>query len=349
MRDAQLYLYATDDGRRITTNSMLKTMLQCPREALYKYNDRLKPRVQPNALKRGVWLHELLEAYYKGEDWVAVHERNSQAFDQLFDEEKDKLDDLPTILYNLMRSYLWHYKEDLDWEVLEVEYTLDVDLPFFEEGIYRCRVDMLVETPFGIYIVDHKSHRTLPDLGFRLRDAQSALYIWAFRKAGIDVQGFIWNYLRYIEPKEIKFNINGTMSKRQGITDYPTAYRSIKAQGHDPKQFRDFLLPLRRQRYQHGAPQTSPFFQRSVIEKTPELLDNVLSTARKTAQRMHTYDFADRSSVERNVGRHCDWCSYRDICTVELFGGNVEVAKRQFKVGDPLDYYQDQKEIVSNG
>jgi hypothetical protein len=347
VKDAQLTLYATEDGRRITTHSMLKCMSQCPRQTLYKYHDRLKPRVQPNALKRGVWIHELLEAFYKGEDWEEVHERNCDAFDQLFDEEKDKLDDLPVILDRLMRSYLWHYEDDADWEVLEIESSLDVEFPGLE-GIYRCRVDCLVETPYGIYIVDHKSHRVLPDLSFRLRDAQSALYIWAYRKAGIPVQGFIWNYLRYVEPKAVKFNMNGSMSKRQGVTDYPTAYKSIKSQGHDPKEFRDFLLPLRRQRYKHGYPQTSPFFQRSVIEKSDVLLDNVLETARHTAQRMHEYPFDDRQRVERNVGRHCDWCSYKDLCTTELFGGNVDLAKRSFKVGDPLDYYKDEKEIVSN-
>jgi hypothetical protein len=343
----QLALYATEDGRRITTNSMLKSMGQCPRATLYKYHDRLKPRVQPNPLKRGIWIHELLEAFYKGEDWKEVHKRNSLAFDELFDEEKEKLDNLPVILKRLMQSYLWHYENDADWDVLEVEHSLDVELP--GGGIYRCRVDMLVETPFGIFIVDHKSHRVLPEFGDRLRDSQSALYIWAYREAGIKVQGFIWNYLRYVEPKEVKFNMNGSMSKRQGLTDYPTAYRSIKAQGHDPKEFRDFLLPLRRQRYKHGAPQTSPFFQRSIIEKSPVLLENVLSSARKTAERMHTYDWDDRVSVERSVGRHCNWCSYKDICTTELFGGNVDLAKRQFKVGDPLDYYKDEKEIVSVG
>lgn len=337
-----LPLYVNDSGVPIVTHSMLKTFKECPRKALYKYADRLKPKMQQKPLKRGTWIHTLLEWHYSGRDWREAHRALSLQFDQLFDEEKDALGDLPAEIETIMRSYFWHYENDVDWEVIQVEFTLEVEMP--KVGLYRGRLDALVQTPYGLYAVDHKSHRTLPDLEFRLRDAQSALYIWACRKAGFPVNGFIWNYIKYLAPKPVRFNKNGSLSKRQGESTYDAAYRSIKAQGKDPCDYRDLLIPLRRQRYVHGAPQVSPFFRRSVLEKDDDMLKQIVREAIHTSTRMNRYPFLRRSVVERNNGRACDWCSYKDLCSVELFGGNVQQVLKGFTQGDPLEYYYDLKE-----
>ena len=49
------------DGKSITTHSMIKTMLRCPKQTQYKYAERLKKRVitvRDKPLKRGTWIHE---------------------------------------------------------------------------------------------------------------------------------------------------------------------------------------------------------------------------------------------------------------------------------------------------
>lgn len=338
-------LYVNDDGVPIVTQSMLKTFLECPRKTKYKYADRLKPKMQAKPLKRGNWIHTLLEHHYRGDDWREPHRALSLRYDELFDEEKDILGDLPDEIGKIMRSYFWHYENDLDWEVLEVEFTIETELPGV--GLYRGRIDLLVNTPYGVYAVDHKSHRTLPNLDFRLRDAQSALYIWALRRLGYDVQGFIWNYIKYSAPRPVRFNKNGTVSKRQGETTYDTAYRSIKAQGREPRDYRDILAPLRRQRYVHGAVQLSPFFKRSTLEKDDDMLAQAIREATHTSKRMNRYPFTRPEYVERNNTRSCDWCQYRDLCSVELFGGNVQQVLRGFRQGDPLEYYYDIKDNES--
>lgn len=343
-------LYLAEDGETpIITHSMLKSFKRCPRQAMYKYADRLKPKMTAKPLRRGTWIHSLLETHHKGGNWKETHADLTAKFNGLFEEEQEMLGDLPTEIGHVMSSYFWHYQDDRDWTVIEldnelaVEHMLEVKLP--EGTIYRCRTDVVVETEFGLYIVDNKSHRTLPNIDFRLKDPQSALYIWAYQKAGIPIQGFIWNYIKYSPPKPLRFNLNGELSKRQGETDYPTAYRSIKAQGYDPRDFRSLLLPLQRRRYVHGAPQLSPFFKRSTLEKDEEMLKRVLRESLHTTKRSHTYPFHKRDYVERTVDRSCDWCSYKDLCTVELFGGNRDqVIRTQFKQGDPMDYYYDQKD-----
>jgi len=63
--------------------------------------------------------------------------------------------------------------------------------------------------------------------------------------------------------------------------------------------------------------------------------------------RMGSYDWNDTESVERVPDRSCTYmCDYRTLCEVELFTGDgTMIRNQQFRTGDPLDYYQDQKEL----
>src|SRR5690242_9726413 len=92
-------------GIPVTTQSMMKTFRRCPREVLYKYVERLQPKVVSKPLTRGKWVHALLEAHYKGMDWKEEHRRWCSRFNKLFDEEKDHLGDLPNEIKRLMDSY----------------------------------------------------------------------------------------------------------------------------------------------------------------------------------------------------------------------------------------------------
>lgn len=339
--------YDPDVGKDITTHSMIKTMRQCPQQAKYKYFDRLKPRMASSKpLKRGTWMHSLLEEHHAGRDWQAMHRALCAKYQELFDEEKDFYGDLPKECEQLMKSYIWHYKDD-PWTVHETEFTVEADFP--DGRLYRGKVDALVENQHGLWIVDHKTHANLPTHKYRVLDAQSALYLWAARKSGIPVQGFIWNYLRtkgMSEPTLIKDG--SRLSVKMGDTDYPTytaAIKRLKAErGYSITRANiEYANMLKSRRYQPGEAQTSPFFRRDVLEKDNAMLKRVAMAAYHTSKRIHEYPFDKPDVVERNVGRSCEFmCSYGDLCTVELLGGNAQfLRKHNYKVGDALDYYQD--------
>lgn len=349
-----------DGGKRITTHSMLKAYLSCPKAAQYKYAERLKKKLltaRDQPLKRGTWVHELLETYYKGDDWKDVHRRNTAKFNKLMDSEKEELRDLPAECLRMFRSYLWHYGANTNdphhgWEVLGTEVTFEAVWPDSEDGndIYRCRVDLLVEDQYGLLIVDHKTHKTLPGHTFRVLDAASPLYIWAARESGYDVRGFLWNYIRTKAPTVPKMVYVGT--KREKLseavidTDYPTYARTVKTLGldHTAEPIASKLRNLKAQRWKEGAPQTSTFFQREILEKDDDMISRAIATAMRTRDRMHN-DFDDFEVTERNMGRSCDWCTFRNLCTVEMVGGMGDhIRRKEFRVGDPLDYYQDQKD-----
>jgi len=330
-----------ETGSPITTHSMLKTFRRCPKQADYKYYQRLKPRTVSKPLRQGTWMHKLQEVHYKGGDWEAEHKKLSRKFMELFDEERDVLGDLPVECERMMRSYLWHYKAD-NWKVHETEFVLETDFP--DGSIYRAKIDLLVEDQFGLWIVDHKWNKNLPNLDFQILDAQSALYVWAALRNKLPVQGHIWNYGRRKPPTIPKLLKDGTrLYATQIETDYPTFRAALKAYGLDPDRYANELKRLKKQRFVPGGMQRSPFFRRSILEKSPAMLKQVAREGYHTAKRMNAYDFARTEFVERVPDRSCTFmCSYVDLCTMELFGGHtVNLRKSKYKLADPLDYYND--------
>lgn len=360
-------LYETDadskwgPGIPVTTQSMVKAFRRCPRETMYKYVDRLQPKILSKPLTRGKWIHALLEAHYQGLDWEREHKRWCGRFAKLFDEEKDALGDLPTEIHRLMKSYFWHYgnpeyADKADWEVVETEFTLEAMMP--NGHLFRGRVDLLVRNALGLWIVDHKSHKRLPLWDHRMFDEQSPLYIWAAREMGYDVRGFIWNYLCTAPISVPRVVIKGDrFYSKMGDSDYPTFVRAVKAAKakygdvflEDPQEKLKVaaeLTRLKEQRWVPDAMQTSPHFRRDVIEKSDELLERVLATTMRTSDAMHSYDFSQPDAVERNVEACKGWmCSYRDLSMADLLNGESEMIKRtNYQHGDPLAYYEEEVE-----
>lgn len=335
------------EGAVISTHSMLKTFRRCPKQAEYKYVHRLKPKRLGSPLKRGTWVHSLLEAFHTGQDWKAVHAALSHQFSLLFDEEKDFYGDMPTEIYRVMQSYIWHYQKD-PWEWLDAEFQLEAELP--DGTIYRGKVDGMIRNQFGTWLVDHKTHKTLPKLNFRLLDAQSALYLWAARENGLKVNGFIWNYIRWKAPSTPKLLVKGDRISDSAVdTDYPTFVRALKKYKAESPGFqirpkdRQLAEYLKGQQYEFGKPQTSDFFRRDVLEKDDDMLNRVLMGNFHTSLRMHDYDFSNPDAVERVVERSCEFsCNYVDLCTAELMGANTRpLIRNNYTVGDPNDYYND--------
>lgn len=343
----------------IITHSTLKTFLRCPREALYKYNDLLAPRKkQSQPLERGTWFHALLEAKYKnqrraGEGYGGddsdddipsvqqVHAGLCDQYGRLMDEEKEALGDLPTEMRTLYNSYQWHYRKDSSWTVHEVELKVEAELP---NGMqYQGKIDMLIEDEYGLWAVDHKTHKSLPGMDYRFRDKQSVLYIWALRECGIPVLGFKWNYVVPHAPKPLKFTKAGRLYKRQPLTDYPTTLRGLKELGleNDP-QYADILDELRAIRYDPDVIQSSPVFRRDTLEKHDDMIARTVLEVQRSAERFVEYDWEDRDAVERVNERSCNWCAYRFICIAELLGNNPDRVKKQmYKPADPLAYYEE--------
>jgi len=354
MHDGHQGLYWDPDaldgkGSRIITHSMLKQFRKCPLCSYFKYVLRLKPKMLAKPLKRGTWVHALLEEYANGGDWEALHAKYTDQFNRLFDEEKDYYGDMPTEIYTIVKSYMWHYKRDV-WKYVANEFTMET--PFPDGTLYRCKVDMLIENAFGLWLGDRKTHKTLPDLSFRIRDSQSALYLWAARENGLPVQGFIWDYLRWKAPSVPKLLVKGDRISDSALdTDYPTFVTALKKyKAENPGVFqirpkdREYAKYLQGQQYDYGKMQTSEHFRRDILEKSDELLDHVMMMNYHTALRMNTYDFSDINAIEMAdpAPSMFGGCFYEDLHIAHIMGTNLTpIIKQNYIVGDPNDYYQD--------
>lgn len=360
-------LYATDEGQPITTQSMLRAFLECPRMAMYKYNDRLKPKMVRKPLTRGKWVHALLEEYYKalqtGADaddaWKREHQKWAFQFSKLFDEEKEELGDLPREIRRLFRAYLWHYGDpqyrDHRWKVHEIEVTVEAELP--NGHLFRCRLDLLVEDDYGLWVWDHKTHKRQPNWEKRMFDLQSPLYIWACRQAGIPVRGFGWNYLiteNIALPRVVKDG--SRFYAKMGDSEYLTYGQAVKTAQREhgttflndetqKSRVRQELIRLKGQRWVPGVVQTSPHFRREMVEADDALISRVLANAVATSDRMHEYSFEDRDAVERNTNS-CMFCDYKSLSMGDLLKGDSKmIERREFKSNqDPLAYYGDDEE-----
>lgn len=346
----------------VVSQSMTKQFRRCPLAFKYKYLDELSPKTLSKPLTRGKWFHELLETYYAPADenstepkptWQDAHKRLSRNFSMLFDVEKEELGDLPREMKSLMESYLWHYQNDESWTVHEVEKTIEVELPYMSGVILRLRLDMLVEDEYGLWLVDHKTHKAIPKTTDRLLDIQSPLYVWACHEAGIPVNGFKWNYVRTKAPSVPKMAYEGTARQRLSQaacdTDYVTFVRAIKGyqKSHGLKVDADIKARanyLKSQRYDYHKPQTSEFFLRVTLERDEAMIQRALRELHHTAKRILEYDFSEEW-VERNQDRGCNFmCSYRDLCLTELLGGNADLIRRKnYRQQDPWAYYGEGK------
>lgn len=352
-------LYVADDGvTPVTTQSMIKAFRSCHREALYKYHERLSPKVASTPLTRGKWVHSLLEDHYNGEDWKPTHEKMKLQFSKLFDEEKEKLGDLPNEIGMLMKSYFWHYGdpevEGTEWNVLEVELLLEHLMP--NGHLFRGKFDMLVEIDGRLWLVDHKTHKKFPEWAYRMFDEQSTMYTWLARKCGIPVEGFIWNYINtsgFPKYNVLKDGSNFYKKSLDGDSTYPALVAAVKkAQKEfpdtflkDPKDRRAVkarLQQLKDERWQgpNDMPR-SPFFRRDFLSKDDDLIERTLKSVMRTSEAMHSYDFSDPDAVERDINQCKGFmCNFKDLSLADLVQGDSELLKkRNYKKSDPLAYH----------
>jgi len=324
------------------SHSAVKKFRRCKRQYFYSIVEKLEPRLPDEKLKLGSWFHELMAAHYNGEDWRKAQARQVKKFNNLFLEEREFYGDLAGMAERMMEAYLWHYrKEEADWEVLYVEEQFNVE---FEEGDQFTFIpDLIVRdnsTPArDIWVVDHKTVKSIPSGEWRLEDLQSTLYPWALREGmDLDIKGFIFNYIRRKSPTLPSINKDGSISKRRIDTDYPTMakflleYYDVSAVRNLPDDWRERLKNLRLQ---------NNYFKRSKIIKDQALIDRQVIEFGITAQEIENWhELHEEGDVDpwvRTMIPSCGWdCDYHDLCLLELMGQDSKFMRRSKY--QPSDY-----------
>ena len=335
------------EGLRLS-NSKANTFQRCPRKFMYRYEDGLRPKVKALPLERGTWLHALLETHYAnydnhevkvgkrtiktGGDWHVTHRALTQAFNAMFDEEKEELGNLPEECLRIFTSYLMRYnKEDSErWKVIDTELDEIITLP---SGLrFQIIIDLIVEEPDGgLWIVDHKTVGRFMPVDFMLLDAQLARYFWGAEHMGYKpLRGILFNEVNTTPPTLPKVLQDGTLEKRANLRcDVYTYLREIKRQGTELEPHKEFLRRLRSQQ--------DLWFRRTRLPKDPPLIKTLMEELEMTADAIRHAQ--DTRHFPRSVSKDCTWgCEFLHMCQVELMGGDSsDIIKSRFTTKEERD------------
>lgn len=301
------------------SNSKANTYRRCPKKFEYKYVMGLRPRKKAIPLEVGSWMHELLQTYYDGEDWLVVHKRLAKKFYNLFEEEREMLGDIPTTCLNLMRRYLRHYQNDFDrWRVIDTELDEIITLP---NGLrFQVIIDLIVEDlqTGKLWAADHKNRKTFGDRESMQLDPQLTRYFYALEFMGYKpLAGVFYNELcsKPVEmPEPLK---RGGLSKRKDMwCDVHTYMKAIKTNGLDPADYRDHLRRL-------AMLEKDRFFRRQYLPKDPPMIKTMMRELVQTADQIRADEAKDRWP-RTYIANSCKWdCEVKDLCLTQLSGGDI--------------------------
>ena len=282
------------------SQSKLKTFRRCPKQYEYKYIEGLEPTRKSVPLALGNWIHSMLEAHYKGEDWLETYGELTHKFNGFLAEEKEHYGDLPGISARLMNGYMdfWE-EEDKNLEIISVEEDFEVDIG--KGLLFKFKPDMIVKDKRDgvISCWDHKSNKTLPDTEWRNTDIQSTLYLWALNQLGIKVDQFIFNYIRTKPPTVPRMTKAGRMSKVKIETDYPTLKSFIEEN--------DLVIDDNLQTWLDNLKANSNFYKRISIAKPQLLTNTMIEELYSTATMINFMDSDDDLAYYRVLNKACDW------------------------------------------
>jgi hypothetical protein len=298
------------------SQSKIKSWRRCHMQYRYKYDQKLVRRQAPAALARGVTFHEMLDATVLGQDWREPLEKYRKQYSQMWNDETEGYPS-PEELESLYLRYMKKYEnDDLDYGGrTEIEIQVEKDGIMFK-GI----VDKLPTASSGLtFVLDHKTHRILPDEDTRYSDIQTVLYYWALRELGEKVDGVCWDYIRTKPPAVPEVLKSGGLSRRANIdTDYETYLKAVNDNGLNPADYQDMLDKVK----------GNTFFKRIFLPRPNEdLVQAVVGDFFSTAKEIQS----STSSV-RNLTRDCKMCSYYQLCSAEVRGLDSEFIKKQLFV-----------------
>lgn len=322
------------------SQSQIKIARRCMRKHWYKHVMHLARKVRAAPLLRGSILHEMIQARIEKKDPYKITKEYEKKYRSMFRAEREEygetfIEDIERVFSGYERAYA---SEPLKY--LYIEQKGEVDLPYHKDLRLKYIVDGIAEDKHGRrWLVDRKSHKTIPEEKDRMSDIQLVLYYWAWNleHPKEQVDGVIWDYLRTKPPAIPEQLKDGGLTQRKNIdTDYYTYSAEIRRLQLDPRLYKDILARLQ--------PRGSmDFFQRVPLPSpSKELVKSIVDDAAETAAYIEKHGEKVKT---RNLTRDCSWCEFFQLCHAELRGLDAEfVRKTQYEERDPDARYQDKED-----
>lgn len=325
--------------------SSLKLWRHCHKAYDYKYVKKLQKRKTPNALIRGTIVHAMIEAKAKGEDPWEVFDNYIAENHQVFKEEEEYFG-IEEMISDIMEGYFSYYKND-DLKPFPIgkgkdkryaEHSFKVPLIPEENIFFGGIIDMIVEDDKGrIWLMDHKTHKTLPKGDIAYLNIQSNLYAWAMSQSDQlpSPAGMVWNYIRWKQPSKPQVLKNGSLSKTSKIdTTWGIYKKAIREAGLNIKDYADMEEALRGKE--------EDFYVRHYLPINKKVQENILDDAKTTALEIK---YKAGKLKDRNITRDCSWCEFYPLCQAELKGLDTSmILKFDFKEREDDDKKESDEE-----
>jgi len=311
--------------RLTVSNSKLNTWRQCRRKYYYSYVQKLKRRAKAVPLTRGSIIHNMLEVHISGGDpWERYKKDKEEIESKLMKGERPLYADMFKDIEFIMKGYFKFYKDDeliyrsykstdikgvtkkrYSEHYFEIEIAKGIDLNGYIDTVAKRIIDRL------LWLIDHKTAKTIPDINLKITDLQGSIYAWVMPRIGMPKpDGVMWNYLRTEGITLPTLNKNGALSKRKDMSCTWDIYRKeVKKHGLKTSDYLDMKDTLKGKE--------TEFYVRQYIPLNDNIIDSLIGDAITTAKEIRKIAGKDKT---RNIGLHCQWCDYKELCKIHLIG-----------------------------
>jgi hypothetical protein len=329
---------------RTVSWSRVKTWRRCHKQHDYKYNQRLQRKKRSIPMLRGSILGEMLDARaitsmpnMPKKSPLAVLKKYAKEYAKLFLEQREKYGNVPEDVRILFEGYERKYANE-NLKYLSVEEFIAIDLG--KDIRFIGYTDKRVEDKNGLaFLMDHKTHKVIPNDDQRFSDLQNVFYIWAWNENNKTrpVQGFLWDYIRTKPPTVPEQLKNGELTQRANIdTDYWTYLAEIRRLKLDPKPYAETLARLKQQ-------SDRTYIRVSLPNPSKTMIKLITDDLKETANQIHG---GRSNSKDRNMTRMCPSdCDFYQLCSAEIRGLDAKfIQKTEYEERDP-DEHQEVEEV----
>jgi hypothetical protein len=268
----------------------------------------------------GTIIHSIAEAQFEGQDWEEVLNTIELDNRKLFKREIEMYGNIIEDIRYIMKDYFAYWAnhptdnvKPIEHDGRKSEHEFRIELA---PGIwFTGKIDALVKARKLKWLMEHKSFSRMPSEDDRWKSIQTAVYFRALEMMGFDaIDGVLWDYVSS-KPLNVPGELTptGKVSQR-AIDSVPSRVKAwIKEEGHNKKDYAKLITDAEANRRNRYIRLFSPV-KRSVVKT---LWSDFIDTAKEIQ------DFHGRKK-DQNIGRHCNWCDYNELCKAELTGSDID-------------------------
>jgi len=308
-------------------HSELQSYMDCQQKYHLKFNEQLskiEEGVESYPSVYGQAIHAGLAAYYKGQGIEEAKKVFLQHYANPLHEENIYTHESGVFL--LANYEKWAKANDTEWKVLQVEVA---DEFTFNGVAWTVKIDLIVESPSGIWVVDHKTTGRLNQ--------------WFWPR--FDMSGQMTGYCEYVKQKYGEcsgFWINGIglgYAKRAVCGDPDSPEEMAEAE-------RYMMQELKYSKYYGKEMVFSSGFHYRFERQNFSRLPQQTEAWKEDTQRWITKLKASQqfNSWPRNTSM-CNWCEFKEIC---MAAGDAQIKELMYEKKDPRAYLKEDENVTQD-